>query len=378
MKLSIILMVFSLGAFTSLHASWYVDASAAAAHLGGSSRWGPYHTKAEAQAACDADPGYGLSVISGGSDDVSAVSPSSGDPLVNAGHNIGTALGQAMVQSMQQAAIEVARRNQEIQAYNARMTEQAAADRSALDKKTKDQEAEENRKDALRDASALDNLQGVLKLSDSDDSSSGLKDAVADNSGSKKLFTTKKAIEDALTASHYGEVGINQIARYSSDAGFNPALEDALTSAKAETNKKFIERGSDVGHFDTIVLPSDSDTPMQLSAQPIPVPDAPKNDPRFQKLVIERDALQHQNQAIGEKIQIIKADPAYTQDSHKLIKLDELQSAQNGVSGMEGYLNNVTKDVIKGTITIGSVDFGDSSPTPKKGLDSIVVPPPSP
>jgi hypothetical protein len=209
------------------------------------------------------------------------------------------------------------------------------------------------------------------------DNPMGLKDAVADNSGSKKLFTNKKAIEDALTASAHGKAGIGALANYfpNANATFNPVLEDALTSAKAETDQKFAQRLVNDRHFDTVVLANDSGAPNLSPAQPVRVPDALKNDPRFQKLVIEHDALQHQSEVIEKQIQTIKADPAYAQDRKTLTKVDQLQIALQGVQGMEGYVGKVTENVIAKPTTISSVDFGD--PPPKRGLDSGNVPSPT-
>jgi hypothetical protein len=191
-----------------------------------------------------------------------------------------------------------------------------------------------------------------------------LKDAVANDSDDKKVFKTKTAIQDVLSASAYGE-----------DAN-NPDLGAALERAKVETNKKFDRDAPDRGHFDTIVIAGDADPPRQSQAQTVQVPVELQNDRRFQKLVIERDALQNQDQELGKQIQSIKADPAYAQDSKSLTRLDQLQSAQNGLHGMSGYLNNVTKDVVNKTVSIGTLDFSDSGP-PQKSLDSIVVPPPT-
>lgn len=209
----------------------------------------------------------------------------------------------------------------------------------------------------IDDSSAFSGLKGL------DDSSLQLKDAVADNTGGKKLFTTKNAIQDALSASAYGKDAIN------------PDLGAALERAKVEINKKFDTGAPDREHFDTIVIAGDSGTQTPSQAQTIQVPVELQNDKRFQKLVIERDALQHQAQELGKQIQQTKADPAYAQDSKKLTKLDQLTSALHGVQGMAGYLNNLASDVVQKKVSIKSVDFSESA-SPNKGLDSINVPSP--
>jgi hypothetical protein len=199
---------------------------------------------------------------------------------------------------------------------------------------------------------------------------------VADNTGIKTLFEAKDAIQDALTTKAHGEASIDKLAGYLPNSLFNPELEGALEQAKAETEKRFDTRAADVGQFDTIVIAGDPATKGQSPAQPIPVPDSLKGDRRFQRLVIERDALQHQDRELGAKIQSIKADPTYAQDSKSLAKLDQLQTSQTAVHSMAGYLDHVTKDVVERPITIESVDFSESPPPPKRGLDSTYVPPP--
>ena len=58
----------------SAQASWYVDNSRASSRIGGPSRYGPFATYAAAKAFCDAN-NVGMTVISGGSDDVSQSQP---------------------------------------------------------------------------------------------------------------------------------------------------------------------------------------------------------------------------------------------------------------------------------------------------------------
>ena len=55
--LAVILLV---GWSAALRASWYIDSSVAAKHLGGSSRLGPYATRAQAEAVIAKNPGLSL------------------------------------------------------------------------------------------------------------------------------------------------------------------------------------------------------------------------------------------------------------------------------------------------------------------------------
>ena len=71
-------LILLAGRPTALHASWYIDSSVAARHLGGPSRLGPYATRAQAEAVIAKNPG--LSLIPGGYDDVPAGRPVIGSP----------------------------------------------------------------------------------------------------------------------------------------------------------------------------------------------------------------------------------------------------------------------------------------------------------
>lgn len=74
-RLGHVLVYCSLSIFpTFLHASWTVDMSAAAAHLGGPRRY-YFHTLAEAQRFANANSGYGARLLPGGSDDVIPPTP---------------------------------------------------------------------------------------------------------------------------------------------------------------------------------------------------------------------------------------------------------------------------------------------------------------
>jgi len=198
------------------------------------------------------------------------------------------------------------------------------------------------------------------------------------DTGDKKLFKTKQAIEDALTAKAHGEVGIGALAGNLPDITFSrEILNDAVTAAKTETDQKFAQLLVNDRHFDTVVIPGDSGSQAAAQPQTLKVPVELQNDKRFQKLVIEGEALHHQDQALGKQIQTIKADPAYKQDPTKLVKVDQLESVQHGIQGMEGYINNVTVAVVAKPTIISSVDFGDSSPPPKRPLDRGIVPSPT-
>ena len=281
--------------------------------------------------------------------------------------------------------------------------DEEAAQRAAAERKRQEaaQQAADQAKFQADKATALANLKGIssadslqlksigsgnsLGLKGIDDSSafsglkglddSGLKDAVADKSSDKRLFENKNAIQSALDTSAYGKAGINQLASYLPGAGVNPELGSALDRAKAEINKVFDAGAPDVGHFDSVVLKGNSQTSQSVD-QTLQVPDALKRNPNFKKLIIERDALNHQDQEIQKQIQSIKADPVYAQDGKRLTKLDQLQSAQNGVRGMAGRLNKLAADVVQNKVNIDAVDFSESAP-PKKGLDNGFVPPPA-
>ncbi|MFV5701735.1 hypothetical protein ACM55F_07660 [Flavobacterium sp. XS2P12] len=63
-------------------AQWYVDNSAASSHIGGPSTYGPYNTKAEAEAFIKANEGYGMKLLPGGKD-VSTSATSQSDSSYN-------------------------------------------------------------------------------------------------------------------------------------------------------------------------------------------------------------------------------------------------------------------------------------------------------
>jgi len=218
---------------------------------------------------------------------------------------------------------------------------------------------------------APDPTMAQAKIVDSDEQ---LKDAVADNTGDKKLFETKQGMKDALTTSVHAEDAQKMLAGYSSDGTFNRDLKGAMEQVKAETEQKFDTPVANAGHIDTIVVAGPD---AQSPAQKVAVPDSLKNDPDFGKLVIIRAAYQHQSDALETRIQSIKADPAYAQDPKKLTDLDHLQSAQNGVQGMADYHDKAIKEAIKtGTITFGLEDFGEGPAPPTRHLDDGPGPPP--
>jgi hypothetical protein len=94
-KLPFILIAFHLAALPALYAGWYVDNSAAAAHLKGSKTLGPYPTRAAAQAVVDANNGYGMRVMPNGSDDATPGGTAAPAPAA-AGHEFDNTINQAI------------------------------------------------------------------------------------------------------------------------------------------------------------------------------------------------------------------------------------------------------------------------------------------
>jgi len=143
------------------HAGWYVDASLAAAHLGGPSTYGPFPTRAAAQAYVDANKGYGLAIKDGGFDDAAAANVPSGgrDPAAVLGQQIGTAFANSVIQGFRAAQAQVAERNAEIAAQNAAIMQD-------IEQKKKQNAEDRARIDAAEKADAAgayDRLAGRMK-----------------------------------------------------------------------------------------------------------------------------------------------------------------------------------------------------------------------
>src|SRR5581483_2076741 len=204
MKSYLLLAAINLAVISPARADWCIYASGDAelrANQGNQARSEcGFATQAAALARAQSVFGSNLSGVTIQANGASASTTGSGDPLVQAGNNIGTAIGQAMVQSIRDAAAEVALRNQQIAANNARMIAQAAADKSALDEKIKEQQADEAHQDVVRAQNALDNLQGVLRFSD--DSTPPLKhpDSTTTIDARNVPSGLPKSVEDAIAS----------------------------------------------------------------------------------------------------------------------------------------------------------------------------------
>lgn len=94
-----IIFVFLVSA-VPVHGAWWVDQSAAASHLGGPSRSGPFATRAAAEAYIAANPNYGMQLESGGYDDGNSSSSSSASVDDEAARALGSALGQRLAQML--------------------------------------------------------------------------------------------------------------------------------------------------------------------------------------------------------------------------------------------------------------------------------------
>ncbi len=160
MNPKIIVMVFWVfSGSLPAQAAWWVNVtnSATASHLG-ASRFGPFATRAEAQAQIDSSHVYGGFFSISGSDDVSAGSSGSSDPLVQAGSTLGTAIGNALVNGIKEGL-----------AQRARIIQQGNEEKQIREGLEAARLAEEKNQDALRLQQGTANLQGVLKMSDDDD-----------------------------------------------------------------------------------------------------------------------------------------------------------------------------------------------------------------
>jgi len=98
-------------------------------------------------------------------------------------------------------------------------------------------------------------------------------------------------------------------------------------------------------------------------------------DPHFQKLVVERDALDHQIQLRQKELDGIKSAPDYSKNSTLLIEAYEINNAIETLNTWKKYDDSrITK-----MVHLEPVDFGDDNtpPAPKNNIDKIVVPPPT-
>lgn len=218
-----------------------------------------------------------------------------------------------------------------------------------------------------------------LGLKGMDDSRSDLKDAVADSS-SNTLFAQKGASRDLLSVHAHGSTALERAASILGNAASNPLLETSLEQAKAETDRRFSSQGKNVGEFSTVVLGGYYSIPATTqgerpSLDPAKVAALAQNK-NFQRLVIERDALNHQITAAEANLKKIKADPSYAQSTTLLTEAYKQDNAVESLKTMRAYDN----DQIKRAVIFESVNFDDESPSapPAKKIDSIVVPPPSP
>ena len=215
-KRFIAICVLMAGLATSSRASWYIDSSAAAAHLGGKSRLGPYATQAEAQAVINASPNYGLRLILGGTNDVpaggSAPGVYSSDPRLQAAGIIGNAIGQELGKALMgdpQAAAQEAQARQEAAALQVRQQQEAAALQAR-----QQQEAHDRLVSQLRLSGGSKNSRVAVKMGDTAGGGGlGLKDLrMGENDGSTAAnFRVKKQpLKDAslngrIAASSGGE-----------------------------------------------------------------------------------------------------------------------------------------------------------------------------
>jgi hypothetical protein len=216
-----------------------------------------------------------------------------------------------------------------------------------------------------------DSSANKLGLKGMDDSSLQLKDAVADSS-TQTLFDKKRASQDLLSANAHGITALDRAASILQGAASNPLLETSLEQAKAETDRRFGTGGKNAGQFNTVVLTGDSGLPQN---QPVHVPEQVAKDPHFQKLVVERDALDHQIQLRQKELDGIKSAPDYSKNSTLLIEAYEINNAIETLNTWKKYDDSrITKRV-----HLEPEDFGDDNtpPAPKNNIDKIVVPPPT-
>jgi hypothetical protein len=212
-----------------------------------------------------------------------------------------------------------------------------------------------------------------LGLKGIDDSSRQLKDAVAD-SNNQTLFAKKKASEDLLSGNAHGISALDRAASILPSAASNPSLETALEQAKAEADRRFSTGGKDAGQFDAVVLTGESGAPQN---QPVKIPEEITKDPRklqqFQKLVTERDALDHQIEVGQQKLTSIKADSSYAQNPALLTDAFNQHNAIESLKVMRSYDD---KQITR-MVHLEPVDSGEgTAPPPKNNIDKIVVPSP--
>jgi len=242
--------------------------------------------------------------------------------------------------------------------------------RSALDSDRRDIA------DLLGNQKGLDNQEAALEADKKDLVELGRNDALVDNnSDDQRLFASKNAIDDALTAKAHGRAGIDQLAGLLVGSSFNPELHGALERAKAETNLRFDRPTADVGQFNTVVIEQSADSGPSPVWLRYDVPKSIKNDRRFQKLIIERNALQRQSQNIEAQISTIEADPSYHRDGKRLTKHDQLTTTDGSLKLMAACLNKIAGQVVEKEVTLDAVDFSETPP-PRKGLDNSPVPVP--
>jgi hypothetical protein len=287
----------------------------------------------------------------------------------------------------QRQAAETARRAAEVEQQRASERKEAARKQAEFDKAKRDalssMKGISDNVPGLKGVGSSDSF-GLKGLGDSsannpglkgmDDPSLQLKDAVAD-SGVKTLFDKKRASQDLLSAKAHGITALDRAASILQGSASNPSLETSLEQAKAETDRRFSTRGKDGGQFDTVVLIHDSGSPQPVDNQPVPVPPEVAKDPRFQKLVVERDALDHQIEAAQQKLAGIKADSSYAQSTALLTEAYNQHNAVESLKVMRAYDE---KQITK-MVHLEPVDFGDDNtpPASKTSIDKIAVPAPA-
>jgi hypothetical protein len=133
----------ALAAATQAHGQWYVDASTAARHLGGPSRYGPYSTRAEADRFAAANSNMNFRVIPGGKDVAGSTSSGSTAPpldpvLQAAAQQLGTALGEWIRNSGARAAA-AARQRQDFLAELETRRKEVERERLAVEQRRRQQ-----------------------------------------------------------------------------------------------------------------------------------------------------------------------------------------------------------------------------------------------
>jgi hypothetical protein len=222
-------------------------------------------------------------------------------------------------------------------------------------------------------------LKGVAETRTSDlglkgveDSSLQLKDAMRDNTSGQKLFNNQNASKDLFSANAHGLTALDRAESLLAGDAANPYLKTSMEQAKAEADKRFGREGSDAGQFETVVLIGNSGSQQPSQYQTVHVPKQVAKDLNYRKLVTERDALDHQIQQKQKEVESLKADPNYSRSSALLTKAYQLD---NTIESLKVY-KKFDDDRVAKMIHMEPVDFGDT-PSPKKGLDQSLVPPPS-